>query len=379
MAKKLKIWNGASWEDVTFAITPPNTAVTNSFTTNQVIDASTSVAALRITQRGAGESFRVEDETNPDSSPFVIDAAGQVYVGSVNAASKSSTTRQYLNVGGTSGTGVLQLLDAGSTSSLTGLIEFHDLQNTANSGGTRNAYIAAFVDGTTSANNRGGTLSFATKQDGVSNAALPRMTIDNIGNVGIGASSPKLRFQVSSSINSTSMPTLGTASGTFYSTGLDSNYGLLSGVSSSTGAVWFQAQRTDGNATAYNILLNPSGGNVGIGVTEPLFKIQTYNDLSSATVGTQALVFQAQVANGNNDFLKLYQERENSTASWGGAAWILRRHVDATPMGGIKWAPSEWNPIAIYGAPNDRSIRTTYISTGTPSGGNDGDMWATYV
>ena len=38
MAKKLKIYNGSSWEDVTFAITPPSTSVTNVFNTNQVID-----------------------------------------------------------------------------------------------------------------------------------------------------------------------------------------------------------------------------------------------------------------------------------------------------------------------------------------------------
>lgn len=81
MAKKLKIWNGASWEDVTFAITPPTTNVTNEFTTNQVIDTSTSVAALRITQRGSGEALRVEDDTNPDSTPFVIDASGNVGIG----------------------------------------------------------------------------------------------------------------------------------------------------------------------------------------------------------------------------------------------------------------------------------------------------------
>ena len=78
MAKKLKVWNGASWEDVTFAITPPTTNVTNEFSTNQVIDASTSVAALRITQRGTGEALRVEDSTNPDASSFVITSIGHV-------------------------------------------------------------------------------------------------------------------------------------------------------------------------------------------------------------------------------------------------------------------------------------------------------------
>jgi hypothetical protein len=88
MAKKLKVYNGSSWEDVTFAITPPTTNVTNEFSTNQVIDASTSVAALRITQRGSGEAFRVEDSSNPDSSPFIINAAGNVGVGTSSPINK---------------------------------------------------------------------------------------------------------------------------------------------------------------------------------------------------------------------------------------------------------------------------------------------------
>jgi hypothetical protein len=91
MAKKLKIYNGATWEDVTFAITPPSTNVTNSFTTNQVIETSTSVAALRITQNGSGEAFRVEDSTNPDSSPFVITADGLLGIGTSDFSIRGST------------------------------------------------------------------------------------------------------------------------------------------------------------------------------------------------------------------------------------------------------------------------------------------------
>jgi hypothetical protein len=113
MAKKLKIYNGSSWEDVTFAITPPTTSVTNSFSTNQVIDASTSVAALRITQRGAGEAFRVEDESNPDSSPFVIDAAGNVGIGTVTPQQKFSVTGNIHMNGGT-GTGISWASDQSS-------------------------------------------------------------------------------------------------------------------------------------------------------------------------------------------------------------------------------------------------------------------------
>jgi hypothetical protein len=38
-------------------------------------------AALRVTQLGAGHALLVEDTTNPDSSPFVVDAGGRVSIG----------------------------------------------------------------------------------------------------------------------------------------------------------------------------------------------------------------------------------------------------------------------------------------------------------
>jgi hypothetical protein len=113
MAKKLKIWNGASWEDVTFAITPPNTSVTNSFSTNQVIDTSTSVAALRVTQRGTGEALRVEDDTNPDASPFVITATGDIGIGTSTPQQKLAVTGNIHMNGGT-GTGISWASDQSS-------------------------------------------------------------------------------------------------------------------------------------------------------------------------------------------------------------------------------------------------------------------------
>jgi mannose/fructose/N-acetylgalactosamine-specific phosphotransferase system component IIB len=45
-------------------------------------------AALRITQLGSGNALVVEDETNPDSTPFVIDASGSVGIGTTNPGSK---------------------------------------------------------------------------------------------------------------------------------------------------------------------------------------------------------------------------------------------------------------------------------------------------
>lgn len=275
MAKKLKIYNGSSWEDVTFAITPPNTAVTNTFNTNQVIDASTSVAALRVTQRGTGEAFRVEDDTNPDSSPFVINASGNVGIGTASPSDKLHVV---------------------------GEISTQAIHSSAN-----NDSLELYVSGTFNTNGDA-AISLRGTQSGYNNGGME-----------------------------------------FYAGGSEK-------------------------------MRITSDGNVGVGINNPIFRLQTYNENASATVGSQALVFQAQIAGGNNDFLKLYSERTlTGGVSWGTQDWILRRHVDATPMGGIKWGAGEWNPTAFYGAPTSQSIRTTYISTGTPSGGIDGDMWATYV
>lgn len=54
----------------------------NTFSSTQVISvADNTTAALRVTQTGTGESFRVEDSANPDATPFVISAGGQVGIG----------------------------------------------------------------------------------------------------------------------------------------------------------------------------------------------------------------------------------------------------------------------------------------------------------
>jgi len=56
--------------------------VANTFTANQIISVTDNTnAALRVTQLGTGNALVVEDETNPDSTPFVVDASGNVGIG----------------------------------------------------------------------------------------------------------------------------------------------------------------------------------------------------------------------------------------------------------------------------------------------------------
>jgi hypothetical protein len=83
----------------TAATTYAAIASTNTFTASQVISVTdNSNAALRVTQLGTGEAFRVEDSANPDSSPFVIDAAGDVGIGSVPSSGSKLNIQGNLRV-----------------------------------------------------------------------------------------------------------------------------------------------------------------------------------------------------------------------------------------------------------------------------------------
>jgi len=59
--------------------------VANTFTANQIISVTDNTnAALRVTQLGTGDALVIEDSTNPDSTPFVVDSSGNVLVGTTS-------------------------------------------------------------------------------------------------------------------------------------------------------------------------------------------------------------------------------------------------------------------------------------------------------
>jgi hypothetical protein len=91
-----------------------------------------------------------------------------------------------------------------------------------------------------------------------------KMVMDGSGNVVVGSATALTKLSVSSPTDvPDTVPALGTAGGRF--SVLNNNaYGLLVGVLN-TGNVFQQVQRTDATATAYHLVLQPSGGNVGIG------------------------------------------------------------------------------------------------------------------
>jgi hypothetical protein len=77
--------------------------VANTFSANQIIEVTDNTnAALRVTQLGTGASILVEDSTNPDNSPFVVDTSGQVGIGTSSPSSKLTVAGGYVTLTGTS-------------------------------------------------------------------------------------------------------------------------------------------------------------------------------------------------------------------------------------------------------------------------------------
>jgi len=88
----------------------------NTLTGTQVYNINSAGTGFRITHTGAGECFRVEDE-NPDSTPFVIDAAGRVGIGVSTTASKMEVLgRSYFrDTSGSGGNPVLWVRQEGAS------------------------------------------------------------------------------------------------------------------------------------------------------------------------------------------------------------------------------------------------------------------------
>ena len=153
----------------------------------------------------------------------------------------------------------------------------------------------------TSAEN-GGNIALQTRTTGgtYNNSAL---VINSSGNVGIGANSPRTRLQVTPQSNG-EVPVLGTATGVATFTSANTNYGLQFN-STSDGTFHIQSQRFDNISTAYNLVLNYAGGNVGIGVS-PSFPLDMLTS-SSGTFNTIAQFQNTDFTTNNKSFIRVRQ------------------------------------------------------------------------
>jgi hypothetical protein len=68
-------------------ISAPTAAVSPVLSGNVTIDSNTPSPALQITQTGTGAALKVQDSADPDVTPFIIDATGQVGIGTATPVS----------------------------------------------------------------------------------------------------------------------------------------------------------------------------------------------------------------------------------------------------------------------------------------------------
>lgn len=157
----------------------------NTFSANQVIEVTdNSNPALRITQLGSGEAFRVEDSSNPDSSPFVVTAAGDLGIGTSSPASYGK-----LAFGLTASAGINPVIGLYQGSGIDGAtLRIAGYRYT---GQAQTAIDFIQNSGTTFAS----SIAFGTDSGG---GMSERMRIDASGNVGINKASPAYKLDVDS-------------------------------------------------------------------------------------------------------------------------------------------------------------------------------------
>lgn len=115
------------------------------------------------------------------------------------------------------------------------------------------------------------------------------------GPIGLNTHAPSLAAVTVASNAAVTTPTLGSSTNaSLLITNNDSNYGLLFGVGSG-GQPWMQAQRVDsatgGPATAYNMYIQPVGGNVAIGGTTATERLEvTGNIKASGTITATSFI-----------------------------------------------------------------------------------------
>jgi len=228
-------------------------------------------------------------DANNDASLYLRDDAGNVNV-LVRSDSTSYFNGGNVGIGTTSPSYKLDVSGDGrfggtTTSANTGLTvrarsgDLGDIRIRFDAAGTlQRSYISDYYTGEASnigfeRNNSTGTgiITFDTSNSSFSPSE--RMRIDSSGNVGIGTTSPSTKLHVLGTTSS--VPATGAAPSAAQFGA--STYGtLFSTLSSGRGVI--QQGRSDGTATSYDLLLNPRGGNVGIGVgtSVPAYTLDVY-------------------------------------------------------------------------------------------------------
>ncbi len=185
------------------------------------ISANSNTDAIYISQLGGGNAMLIEDSSNPDLTPFIINSGGSVNIGRIEYLTTSSGTPAKLQVNNSAS----QIPSSGLPFTTNVIVQGFNNNNvglfTTDSNtsqiyfGTPSSVYGAklswyYTGGTfdLSTQTTGGTITFGTDQ------GFERMRIGSDGKVGIGTTATTANLEVAGSISATTI-----SGGTFYGKG----------------------------------------------------------------------------------------------------------------------------------------------------------------
>ena len=194
------------------------------------ISVNSSSDALRITQTGSGNALVVEDSTNPDLSPFVINASGNLGIGTTNpvtplhisdgngAVSSALYTSDYLTISAQNAAPGFNIIAAGSVDTHRGVFKATRARGTLSSptvplvNDDTFSLLGAIYDGSTSRGTAAvnmevdGAVGVGTAPQritfwtGTGTSRLERARITSTGNAGIGTTNPTSKLTVTGDV-----------------------------------------------------------------------------------------------------------------------------------------------------------------------------------
>jgi len=238
------------------------------------VSANSTTDALYINQLGLGNAVLIEDSTNPDATPFIINSTGNVNIGRIEYLSTSGGTQPKLQVNNSTS----QIPSSGLPFTTNFIVQ--GFNNNSVGFFTTDNNTSQLYFGTPSSvygsnlswNYSGSVLNLSTQTNGGfitfgTNQGVERVRIQSDGNVGIGTTTPNANLTVNGSVSATTI-----SGGTFYGDGSN-----LTGISTQdifvTGGTY-----TNGDVT----FTNNTGGTFNVsGFSNPSYKV--YSALISQT------------------------------------------------------------------------------------------------
>ncbi|MFA5904868.1 MAG: tail fiber domain-containing protein [Desulfobacula sp.] len=146
---------------------------------------------------------------------------------------------------------------------------------------------------------------FFLTSDGVCEDGL---VVGASGNVGIGTTTPTSKLQLAGTSYSNPSLTNGTPTMASFQSGSGTDF-VIGSMQSSPYSAWMQHRHASYSGSSFPISLQPSGGNVGIGTTDPSYKLDVNGDIRGNNVSPSDIRWKTNINTIDNSLEKVSQLR----------------------------------------------------------------------